>query len=52
MYEEYSSAKARLSCEHIKEIKAKYTGKRGEKVKLAKEYNCSPTMIGRYLKMK
>lgn len=42
----HSGAKAsKFTGKQIKEIRDKYTGKRGEKLKLSKEYNCSPTTI-------
>ena len=31
--------------DQITEIRNKYTGARGEKLKLSKEYNCSPSTI-------
>lgn len=42
----YSKIKAsKFTEEEIKEIRDKYTGMRGEKIQLSKEYKCSPTTI-------
>ena len=39
------NGRAKLTNEQIKEIRKNFTGKRGEKTKLAKEYNVSWTLI-------
>ena len=43
---------SKLNIEIVEEIRSKYTGKRGEKVKLAKEYNVIVTTITNILNNK